>query len=66
MEIGEQERIIDKYRSENKHTIYYIKPNSSVIYFLDFKKKRFCPEDITFAENRTVKAARRSQVCFQE
>ena len=59
-------RVIDKYKSESKHAIYYLRPGSSQIYFLDFKQKRFCPEVITFAENRTTKAAGGSQVCFEE
>ena len=36
--------ISSRYRHENQNSIYYIKPNSSDIFFLDFKLKGFCKE----------------------
>ena len=55
-----RERIMEKYKSESKHSIYYLRPDSPQIYFLDFKRKKFCPEIITFAENRAAKSAQGS------
>ena len=57
IEHEEKERIIEKYKSENKYSIYYLRPDSSHIYFLDFKRKKFCPENITFLEKRTSKSS---------
>ena len=36
--------VTSRYRHENQNSIYYIKPNTSDIYFLDFKLKGFCKE----------------------
>ena len=36
--------ISSRYRHENQNSVYYLKPNSSEIYLLDFKLKGFCSE----------------------
>ena len=36
--------ISSRYRHENQNSIYFVKPNSSDIFFLDFKLKGFCKE----------------------
>ena len=36
--------VSDRYRHENQNSIYYLRPNSTDIYFLDFKLKGFVKE----------------------
>ena len=36
--------VTSAYRHENQNSIYYLKPNSSTIYLLNFKLKYFCAE----------------------
>lgn len=46
--------ISSRYRHENQNSIYYIKPNTSDIYFLDFKLKGFCKEQLKWSKNRST------------
>ena len=38
--------VSSRYRHENQNSVYYLKPNSSDIYMLDFKLKGFCLETL--------------------
>ena len=38
--------VSSRYRHENQNSIYYLKPNSQEVYFLDFKRRGFCQEMI--------------------
>ena len=44
--------ISSRYRHENQNSIYYIKPNASEIFFLDFKLKGFCKEQLKWAKTK--------------
>lgn len=33
--------VSSRYRHENQNSIYYVRPNSQEVYFLDFKLKGF-------------------------
>ena len=44
---------MEQYKSEGKHSIYYLVPKTTNIYFLDFKKKRFKLENLSFVDSRT-------------
>ncbi len=39
--------ILEKYKSLNKDMLYYAKPDSQDIYFMDFTSGRFVKEKIT-------------------
>ena len=34
--------VTSRYRHENQNSIYYLKPNSSELYILDFNMRGFC------------------------
>ena len=34
--------VSSRYRHENQNSIYYLRPNSNEVYFLDFKLRGFC------------------------
>ena len=36
--------VSSRYRYENQNSIYFMKPNSTDIYMLDFKLRGFCLE----------------------
>ena len=49
MTLGDISRgaILDKYRHSNKDTLFYLKPDSTDIYLMDFKVNKFIKEQIT-------------------
>ena len=46
--------ICSRYRHENQNSIYYVRPNSNDIYFLDFKLKGFVKEQLRWHRGRGV------------
>ena len=44
---------ISKYRHENQNSIYYLKPLSQEVYFLDFKRRGFCQEMIKWTKSQS-------------
>ena len=44
--------VSDRYRHENQNSIYYLRPNSTDIYFLDFKLKGFVKEQLRWSRGR--------------
>lgn len=43
--------VSSRYRHENQNSIYFLKPNSMKVYFLDFKRRGFCEEMIKWHKN---------------
>ena len=44
--------VTSRYRHENQNSIYYLRPNSNDIYFLDFKMKGFVREQLKWHKSR--------------
>lgn len=44
--------VSSRYRHENQNSIYYLRPNSTDIYFLDFKLKGFVKENLKWQRGR--------------
>ena len=44
--------VSSRYRHENQNSIYYVKPSSCDIYFLDFKLKGFVKEQLKWQRGR--------------
>lgn len=42
--------VSSRYRHENQNSIYYVKPASNDIYFLDFKLKGFVKEQLKWSQ----------------
>ena len=40
--------VSSRYRHENQNSIYYLRPNSNEVYFLDFKLRGFCQETLNW------------------
>ena len=49
------EKLMDRYKSEGKPSIYYLMPKTTKIYFLDFRQKRFQEENLAVSDIRTSK-----------
>lgn len=46
--------VSSRYKHENQNSIYYVKPNSAEVYFLDFKKKGFVKEQLHTTRGRLI------------
>ena len=44
--------VSSRYRHENQNSIYYLRPNSNDVYFLDFTKQGFVPEQVKWHRSR--------------
>mgnify|MGYP001280771937 CR=1 FL=1 len=44
--------VSSRYRHENQNSIYYLRPNSTDIFFLDFKLKGFVKEQLKWNRGR--------------
>ena len=42
--------VSSRYRHEDQNSVYYLKPNSSKIYLLDFNLKGFCIETLKWKQ----------------
>merc|ERR1719491_1764305 len=46
--------VSSRYRHENQNSIYYLRPNSTDVFFLDFKLKGFVKEQLKWQRGRGV------------
>lgn len=46
--------VSSRYRHENQNSVYYLKPNSTDIYLLDFKLKGFCLETLRWKRGQSL------------